>query len=420
MKKYLLSFLLIFMVDDVFALVESHFENAVKITTVTGEEHIYFNEVKNTNADEYIISNSLIEITDIAEWQSWNPQKVYLDSSVSFQITDTTNPLPVGDFYNANFVIKDIDNLHNTAFVTDDTGTYVKIVRETNYQKVFQNTSGDFLENIRSKRPNDKMLSAMDRATNMNEINSIMNSSYHFNPMILMNPVKTINRSKLLDVSMEESGAGAKFNYITSNKLNDFGGRLYIGNKYNDFHFNMGLNFDGFSYTDTFNEFDGFVYGADVKARQYFDNLWVDGLLGFNMAKFKAEDIYVNNNVNNNPNGNSQYFRFGVGYDYTKIKDFVVTPFIGFMSQRSNIIDSTDIKTNMLAGINGKYSFVMDGIRYEYDASISSDEKANWNVGLNVVFLSVSDNAGASFGINAFKDEFATNYKISVNAKILF
>ena len=267
------------MFDEAFALVESHFDGTVKVTTISDEDHIFFSEVKNTNANEYSISNSLIEIDDLVAWQSWSPQKVYLDSSVTLQITDTTNPVPVGDFYNASFVIKDMDTLHKTAFVTEADGTYIKIVRETNYQKVFKNARGDFLENLRSNKPDDKMLFAMDRAKNMGDINSIMNSAYHFNPMILMNPIKTINRSKLLDVSMNEPGAGVKVNYIVSNKLNDFGGSLYLGNKYNDLYFSISINFDSFSYKDSYNEFDGFVYGADIKARQYIDNFWIDGFL---------------------------------------------------------------------------------------------------------------------------------------------
>ena len=83
-------------------------------------------------------------------------------------------------------------------------------------------------------------------------------------------------------------------------------------------------------------------------------------------------------------------------------------------------MNMTKTSTNLLVGINGKYDFIVDGIKYEYGTSVATDEKANWNIGLNIGFLSVSDNAGASFGINAFRDEFDTNYKISANAKILF
>ena len=60
------------------------------------------------------------------------------------------------------------------------------------------------------------------------------------------------------------------------------------------------------------------------------------------------------------------------------------------------------------------------GIKYEYGASVATDEKANWNIGINVGFLSVVDNAGAHFRIDMFQDDFGTNYKLSINANVKF
>ena len=62
----------------------------------------------------------------------------------------------------------------------------------------------------------------------------------------------------------------------------------------------------------------------------------------------------------------------------------------------------------------------MDGIKYEYGASLATDESANIDLGIKVGFLSVLDNAGAYATVNIFQNDFGTNYKLSVNANLRF
>ena len=135
---------------------------------------------------------------------------------------------------------------------------------------------------------------------------------------------------------------------------------------------------------------------------------------------FKVDNIYNEGNVLNNPKGVSKYGRFGIGYDYTEIQNFVISPFIEMSLERYDIIDVVDTDINLYAGTTCKYSFITDGIKYEYGATISMDEKANWNTGINIGFVSIADRAGAFIKVDAFKYDFDINYKLSVNAKIEF
>ena len=146
----------------------------------------------------------------------------------------------------------------------------------------------------------------------------------------------------------------------------------------------------------------------------------MDGMIGINRTNFKTNDIYINENISNNPNGMSEYVRFSVGYDCAKISEFAISPFVGFMVQRNSVMDLVDTDINLHTGAIAKYDFVMDGIKYEYAANVSVDEQGDWNIGLKIGFLSVVDKAGAFASVNAFKDEFATNYKFSLNANIQF
>ncbi len=403
------------------------------IAHITNEHSIDLNKIKNIGIgeyviDKYVISDSSVVINDFSDWQNWQAD-IDFDTDVSLYINNISNwhngdrveHITTDDILN-DVSVKDIDGLYRTSFEAHSGDVSLYLVRETNYEVVFNDPRGSFLGNIRSNNPNDKMLLAMDRAINMNEVNSIMNSSYHFNPMILMNPIKTITRSNLLDsfTDITDSEAGAKFDYILSDKINNFGTHVYIDNKYENLSFRIGVNLNSFSYGDDLNEFTGLVYGLDIRAKQYIDDLWVDGLIGINRTDFKTDNIYVNENISNNPNGISEYLRLNVGYDYTKIPEFVFVPFVGFMLQRYEIMDFSDTDLNLHTGIMAKYDFIMDGIKYEYGANIATDEKAFWNIGFNIGFLSVVDEAGVSVSINVFKDEFAVNYKLSLNGKIRF
>lgn len=424
MNKYLISFLSVFVVLDVYAVVPTNYSDGYYTAMVCNYDYISLDEIKDTDADKYRIENSLVFIKDFADWQDWNADIEY-GPNVRLDIKNLTsknNGQKLNHISNTNVVkVYDADNLYKIKFNLAGSDLYFNLVRETDYKKVFKDTRGTFLENIRLYHPDDKMLSAMDSALTMSEINSVMDSSYHFNPMILMNPIKTLNRAVLIDLQSEvNSGVGADVDYVFSDKTNNYGGHLYVANRYKDLFFKIGFGLNRFSYSDNFNDFDGMTYGIDVRAKQYVDSFWLDGMFGVNHTSFNADNIYVNGNITNNPKGLSEYARLSIGYDYKDFDDFVISPFVGVLFQNTSVSGFSDRDMNLHTGLQGKYDFVMDGTRYEYVASIATDEKANWNIETKIGFVSVVDNAGAYVGITAFRDEFATNYKLSVNGKMYF
>ena len=430
MNKYLISLLLIFVEVNAFAevLFVPASSGSGSVLDVYDNDYIDFDKIRSVSADEYQIKTSSIYIQKFSDWQNW-VANVNMGTEVSLYVSDI-------DFSNngeklkhvlasdvLDVTLKDTANLYNISFdsPTYSEDVFLKLVRETDYTKIFRDSRGTFLENIRLNHPDDKTLSAMDNAGNMYAINFIMNSSYHFNPLVLMNPIKTINRAVLTDfLSGVNSAVDADVDYILSDKINDYGGHLYIADKYEDLFFKIGVNLNHFSYGDNFNEFDGFAYGLDVRARQYLNEFWLDGLVGVNRASFNADYIYTDSDSVNNPKGMSEYMRLSVGYDYKKISDFVISPFVGFMFQNIKVLGVSDNEMNLHTGLSGKYSIIMDGIKYEYGATVATDENADFNVGANIGFLSVLDGAGAHVGISAFKNEFGVNYKLSINAKVQF
>lgn len=426
MNKYLISFLLVFIAFDAMAAVPIRFFGSQTVAMVCDYDNINLEEIKNTDADKYRIDNSVVLINDFADWQNWNANvefgtNVYLDIK---NLSSKNNGQKIEHVSNTDVVnvfIRDADKLYKVNFSAAGSDLFFNLERETDYKKALKDSRGAFLENIRLNHPDDKMLSAMDSALTMTEINSVMNSSYHFNPIILTNPIKTLNRAVLIDLLSEtNNGIAVDVDYIFSDKINNYGGRVYIANKYNDLFFKIGLNFNRFSYSDNFNDFDGVAYGLDVRAKQYIKSFWLDGILGINRSVFNADNVYVNGDISDNPKGMSEYARISIGYDIKRVSDFVLSPFAGLMFQKSDIMGLSDSDINLHTGITGKYNFVMDGIKYEYGVSVATDEKANWNLETKVGFMSVEDDAGAYVGIDAFRDEFGTNYKLSINGKMYF
>ena len=417
------------MCADIYAEVPKGVISGHVTALVHDYDRINFDEIRTTVAEKYNFKNSSVVINNFQDWQTWVAD-VEFESGVVFYIENlelSANGTKIEHVVNTdifNLTVKGPNVLYKTKLVTEEGSSSVilNMVRETNYEKVFNDSRGKFLENIRQNNPDDRLLSVMDAARNMEEINSAMNSSYHFNPMVLMNPVKTINRGDLLGLFMNEQdlGAGIDVDYVFSNKLNDYGAHAYVSSKYNDLYFKIGGSLNHFSYKDNINEFDGAVYGLDIRAKQYIENIWLDGIVGINHAVFNVDNIYTDGNITNKPSGNSKYLRLSAGYDYKQIADFVISPFIGMMAQNVEIMGFKDNDVNLHAGVMGKYDFVMDGIKYEYGAMLATDEKLNWNMGLNIGFVSVVDNAGAHLVFDTFNDEFGTSYKFSIMAKVQF
>lgn len=427
MNKFLVSFVL----ASVVSVARAGITVDGATVYVQNCDNVDFNVIKNTPGNTYNIANSGVVINDLADWQNWGAANVTFGPNVSLYIKN------LDDSYNGeqlrhvvstdviNIVQKDNYNLYKITRYSPpfSNAVFLKLVRETDYEKVFgaNDARGSFIENIRASHPDDKMLPALDMATNQSQIESAMNSSYHFNPIILMNPIKTLNRIRTIEMFGDESdfAVGANGDFIWSDKTTSYGGHAFIGNKFNNLYFKFTLNFNSFSYGDDFNDFSGMFYGMDVRAKYYLDELWFDGVLGLGQTSFNAENVYDNGDIKHNPKGASEYGRISVGYDM-KIEDVTVAPFVGALFQKNEVVGFDDTQTNLHAGLMAKYGFAIDGIKYVYGAKLGIDDKTNLNAGANIGFVSVVDGAGANLNFDVFQEDIATSYKLSVNAKINF
>lgn len=396
------------------------------IVSIENYENLDFDDIKNMPADSFSISNSSIVVNNLSDWQNID-KTIKLIGATKLYINDVDN-ITDGMILNNvsssdNLNIKNTDELHKVQLNSVNDSVILNIVRETNYEKIFDDVRGTLLKTLRLQGKDNRLLSKMDAAETMDELESIMGTSYHFNSSLLLHPIKTINLASVMSGLFDKDqglGAGINFDYIISDKISNLGAHLSFGDKYNDLYLKLKFNVNKFSYKDKINDFDGFVYGVDFNARQYIANVWLDGLFGFNRTYFDADNIYLNDEIKNDPKGKSEYLRLNLGYDYTQITDFVISALVGFNYQNVSVFDVSDKDTDFYAGSKLKYEFVTDGVKYEYGAFLTLNQSGNLFCGIDIGFWSVEDELGITVGADAFQDDFDMNYQLSAKAKLLF
>ena len=404
------------------------------IVRIENIPNLNFSDIQNIRPTYFKIENTpgvhtVITIDNFAQWQEWN-QTVKISEPISLVITDENvvnyDGVTIGNILKESGGDIDVQIIGLDGAIRADREYFgnrfkLKISRDTNYG-VINNGKNAVIEKIKNSNPNDKFIKALNSANNTDEINRIVNRSYRFNHGILLRPIHVINNFALMDIIKDKNdfGLGFKPVYIVSDKISDIGGRIYIGNHYNDFYFYIGLSLNHFEYSDEINDFSGFVYGTDIRLKQYFNKLWINGTGGINLTKFKANYVSSNNQIKNDPYGVSWYIETDVGYDFNIADSFIISPFAGVEYQNYKVTDASDNDFNIHGGAGAKYYFVTDGIKYEYALDAAVISNGNLFSSLKFSFWSITDEAGATLSVGVLKDDWNYNYQLSLDAKILF
>ncbi len=394
-------------------------------------DKVDLNVLKNIVSDvdgEINITNSSIVINDFADWRSWN-QNVSLIGTNTLYITNVDTIVSGEEILHVSdngthVVLMESDKLHKVSLKYDSISkvAFIYISEEKDYEKVFDDNRGSLLQDLRESSSNSNLLNAMDNANNMQELENIMQSSYHFNPSILMRPVNMINEFSMLPMLSYSNAlyGGLSGVYMFSDTTNLFGINFNINGDYDGTYLSIDFNLNKFKYVDDMNDFSGLVYGGNIKIKKYIDNLWANIIAGISLANFKADAVYHDDMITNNPFGYSLYGGIDVGYDYKIVQDLIVSPFIGTSLMKSEIVDISQTDTNIRIGGNLKYSFVVDNVEYDYDVMGGCGVNGNIFGGVKIGFVSILDSAGMSLGFNVYKDEYDINYKADISGKILF
>lgn len=392
---------------------------------ISNIDNINVSNLINLDADHFIIDNSEIFINDFNQWQN-------LNTDISFGTNNILHIQNLNDSYvgqtikyvndidSVSVENTDVDDLHKIFLSDTGAGIKINIVRESNYQKVFKDNRGVILENVRQNNPNDKFITLLDSMDNMSDLKHVMNSSYRFNHKFLIRPLSVMNNFVLM--GYDDTLVGFKFNanYIGGNKIRGYGGFGRIGDVYDKVYLGFGVNVNKLNYHDDINDFDINIYGGNLKTKIDFDDFWINGITGFSIADYTADNIYYNNNIKNNPHGHSIYGALDIGHDFYLNNDLKIDLFTGLNGQFIKVLGDKDNDTNLRIGSNLKYWYEMIGIRYEYSLGGAVSSNGDMFGSLKIGFWSVADEAGVNIGFDVIKHEYDTNYQATINLKTMF
>lgn len=402
--------------------VRQHIDSADAVHGITVDDtdnlYVYIDSAQNINLTDIIalgdsakfkITNSSILVDDFADWNNW---------------TQTV------EFEGANhLVVSDASSIQNNTPVKDGaSGLTIDVLGlDPDFEPILSNNSGTWYVNIVNSanygnQPNDPAVNALNNANSTGTINRIKRLSYHFNPSVLMKPVKTINKFVMSNSMVYKTSlySGLSGFYIASDKTDAYGFGLNFKGKYNNVYLSANFNFHDFDYKDSYNDFNGLIYGLNIGAKTDFDKLWLDGHIGLSLIDFDANNISHNGKNKYDPMGIVGYGKLDTGYNYTILPDLIMSPFMGVSVATYKVYDIYNTDYDVRGGGKFEYSFIVDNIKYEYSGVGAIGVNGDLYGALKVGFMSEIDNAGISFGFDALRTKEEIGYKIAVNGTIVF
>lgn len=402
---------------------------------VDGNLNILIKDAHDISLSDILSLNSNIERITIDNSDVILDYTFSDDVHLEFELIGNATLRPSGDMsmndarllpniYGDGSVILDINNsdiLHGYETYLGPDGLYVRTVRETDYVKIFDDALGNFLNDLRESNPSDKLIKALDNATNMDEIRHIMSKSIRTNPRIIMNPIKTFNRFARVQANNAPNGINIAPEYTISDNFYINSTTLNLGlNASRNFYIGVAGYTGNMEYSDSLNDYIGKLYGANISLQYNNDIIMLRTIAGTTVAKFETPTIFYNNEIHTNPKGRAVYGGADFGIPFHIAKNINITPFIGTNVERAEILNIRENSITTHAGMDIKYSNKPGDIQYDYGFHITTDTNGATDASVNMSWFSEYDNMGGGLSIGMIKETFATSYKFSLNINMRF
>lgn len=321
------------------------------------------------------------------------------------------------------FDAPDMNPLYKAVASINNGDLYMSIARETDYARILKNDVGNFLNNLRHDFPNDKLLTALDNASNMGDLNSIMSGAVRLHPIKLMEPVRRMNLFDMLSTWRYGNASGVYSNADVMFSDSDFGGRVKIA-VVDDVTNILYAAITGYAgkidVSDDINDFLAYVYGANI-ATHYDDGTVIGNLsVGGNYTSFDVGPVLDGKDVVHNPDGISGYMSMDVGTYVLRNNSVTIASYVGGLTNYMSVLGDSDISAlaNLSAEINwSEHTF---DILYDYGLRGSVLTDGAFYANTYVKFMAPFDNIGAELNFGFLHDGNGINYKISISAHMLF
>ena len=409
------------------------------ITCLSGISSGY--EVLVIDATDALNWNDIVSNTTGAGHYTLSASKIRLDNIVAIddvKLENTvyvhTNNLPDTDvlvFSNVSgagtvrAIYDGTDVLHSVEAYRLGSDVFIRVIRSNDYASIIGGDDGNFLDLLRQKSPNDKLLRRLDSVNTVDHLNRVMSKSAKLHPIKFMQSIKTMYSHKSLEIMHidRDDNLGIIPLGIFSNDLVVFGVEPYATlNLFDDLQIKLSANVSSLKYADDINEYTGVSYGIGADAIYGLpNNNFVRVYGGLSFASFDTGIVFDGNDATTNPDGFSGYAIAEAGHSFLIDNDINLMPFVVSGINYSHIIKFDEYNFYAGTGIETKTSFDIDGMRYTYALRGLVRTDSAIGGGVNVSVWSISDAAGADFEFGIlYDDALGASYHVSLNAKFNF
>ncbi len=380
------------------------------------------------NADAIEFNNAEFNAGRVSEFSAMSGVTLYGNNTLIFDDMPTGDVLLFSDISGTGAVYavsRTLDKLHVLqTFVADD-DVYVRIVRSTDYARIFNNDMGCFLNELRANGADEKLFAKLDSVPTMDEINKILSQSVRTNPIKLLQPIKLFYRQKTLDLmhidDFTKFGVEPLVMYSSDSIIGGVRPNLRF-DIFDSLHLELSgyvLNLD---YSDDINEYRGSSYGFGVNGQ--FDLSNVDFLRLYAMAArsyFNVGPVFDNGRVISNPDGTNAIVSGEYAHRFQMAGAYFASPFVMLGAEYMNVANSNDVQFFGGGGADIGYEYEFDGLRYNYALRGVAQSDGTVGVGVNVSAWSNIDAAGANVHIGVIRDDdFGVSYVLSINSMFQF
>ncbi len=373
-------------------------------------------------ADKLILSDSVLVVNEALEKNLENVElrgDVFLvadDISALYDVPFITGVSGTGGVY---LITNNLNPLFADVAVMRNGDLYFERHREYDYAKVFSNDKGRFLNLLRKRNPNDKLLHALDSVSDMNSFNRVLNHSARFNSENLVRPLKILNALNYFDYA---EGLFSDVLGVMSEDFYSYG--IGIGvreNVLSGLNIGVGLRLGKIKYDSDYDDYTGNLYGVDLSVLWNLnDNIMMRVLGGVLYQDTDIGNVFYENRMYENPDVMQGYLKTDVAYRFDLTDSFYLDAYFGLNINAYSVVDIVDFDSNFYSGVMLGYEFDMMGIKYNYlfGADINTDSDIGMHA--SVGFVSYMDMIGGNAKIDAVRMFDVMTYKLSLNARFLF
>ena len=376
------------------------------------------------NADKIVVKNTRLTIDKLP-----NNKNTYIElgENVVFVVDDI-------DGIETETVLENIVNNGSVVFEYNNTNAmysslgyirggklYIERTRDKDYADIITDKEhGDFIDSLPK---DDNLLEKLNSAVDSNEINRIMSKSARFNRDVLRKPLQILTEMDLTDFGVD---TGNKFVAVPFGVLADdfyvYGADIRVyGNVTERLNVGAGLRIAKMVYASSYDDFDGLVYGLNLKANYMLsDNMFVRSFAGVAHADFDIDTVFYDGKFINTPSALFGYFGVDAGYKFMFENNFYVTPFFGAVAQYYNLEDDALIESVGRVGTSFEYKYELSGMVYKYGVDLLLNTDAAAAATAKIEFLSTIDSIAGDLSAPILRAVDTWSYKSAISMKILF